>query len=105
LFFKITSESSIGRGLRRIEGVAGPFALSYLNSKEKTLRDVVEIVNVEEGKIKEYIDKIINENKDLKKALEKERKKRIEEKIQSQLLSTKGRKKRLWFPIWKKKTV
>jgi len=91
LLFKITSESSIGRGLRRIEGVAGPFALSYLNGKERTLRDVIEIVDVEEGKIKEYIERIISENKNLKKALEKERKQKIEEKIQSQLSTKKGK--------------
>ena len=73
LLFKITSESSIGRGLRRIEGVAGPSALSYLNQKEQILQDVVKTVNVEEGKVKEYIEKVVGENKELKKALEKER--------------------------------
>ncbi|MDY0134496.1 MAG: alanine--tRNA ligase [Atribacterota bacterium] len=87
LLFKITSESSIGRGLRRIEGVAGPSALSYLNQKEQILQDVVKTVNVEEGKVKEYIEKVVGENKDLKKALEKERRRRIEEKIKSQISS------------------
>ena len=87
LLFKITSESSIGRGLRRIEGVAGPSALSYLNQKEQILQDVVKTVNVEEGKVKEYIEKVVGENKELKKALEKERRRRIEEKIKSQISS------------------
>lgn len=87
LLFKITSESSIGRGLRRIEGVAGPSALSYLNQKEQILQDVVKTVNVEEGKVKEYIEKVVGENKELKKVLEKERRRRIEEKIKSQISS------------------
>lgn len=87
LLFKITSESSIGMGLRRIEGVAGPSALSYLNQKEQILQDVVKTVNVEEGKVKEYIEKVVGENKELKKALEKERRRRIEEKIKSQISS------------------
>jgi len=90
LLFKITSESSIGRGLRRIEGLAGPLALSYLNREEQILRDICKTVNIEAEKAREHLEKIITENKELKKALQKERRERIEEEIRSKISTGDG---------------
>ncbi|HXL02777.1 MAG TPA: alanine--tRNA ligase [Candidatus Atribacteria bacterium] len=92
LLFKIKSESGIGRGLRRIEGVAGPFAFSYLNQKEQILQDITKAINVEEDKLEGYIEKVVDENKELKKVLEKEKKWRIEDKIQSRISSINNEK-------------
>jgi len=50
-FFKITSESSIGAGLRRIEAVTGTGAVEYVHSLEDRLTELSEILEVPKAEL------------------------------------------------------
>ncbi|MCX7641824.1 MAG: alanine--tRNA ligase [Elusimicrobiales bacterium] len=60
---KIIRESSISRGIRRIEGIAGYALLSYLQSKEKKLEDLCNILDSEESDLINKALKLKNEIK------------------------------------------
>lgn len=49
--FKITSETSVGANLRRIEAVTGMYAYSYLEEKEEILNKVSSSLEVESNKV------------------------------------------------------
>ena len=54
--FKILSESSIGAGVRRIEAVTGHSALKHINSNEKLLKDIANILKCRPIDILEKIE-------------------------------------------------
>ncbi|MCC6720824.1 MAG: alanine--tRNA ligase [Bacteroidia bacterium] len=69
-FFKITSESSVAAGVRRIEAITGNFADEYLSKKLTLLDSVNEILSNPPDLLK-YLNQIIAENNILNKKLEK----------------------------------
>lgn len=69
--FKIISEGGIGSGLRRIEAITGPEALSYLNNLEKITKTIGQTLRADMENIITRIDQLIQENKDKTKEIEK----------------------------------
>lgn len=69
--FKILSESSIAAGVRRIEALTGEFAYKVFKKNEAILHEIEVQLNCPSNDIKNKIEKLISENKDLKKELEK----------------------------------
>ncbi|WP_204138568.1 alanine--tRNA ligase [Halomicronema sp. CCY15110] len=67
--FKIISETGVASGIRRIEGVAGPAVLDYLNVRDAVVRDLSERFKV---KPEEVPDRITSLQAELKSA-QKER--------------------------------
>lgn len=66
--FKITSESGVGAGIRRIEAVTSKYAFEYLNHKESILKNVFDKLkanNIDE--IPQRIDNVQAEYKKLEK--------------------------------------
>ncbi len=61
--FKIISESGISAGVRRIEAVAGPAVLAYLNVRDRIVRDLSERFK---AKPEELVDRITTLQTDLK---------------------------------------
>lgn len=61
--FKITSQSSVGSGIRRLEAVAGIKALEYFSAQEKILRDLA-------GKLKSSLEDIPQKVEKLNERLE-----------------------------------
>jgi alanyl-tRNA synthetase len=67
---KITSESAIASGVRRIEAVTASVAENYINMKINTI-DEITILLKSTGNIIDSINKLIDENTTLKKTIEK----------------------------------
>jgi len=70
--FKILKEEAISSGIRRIEAITGPSFYKYLLRKESKIKNLLNLLNIndEENLIKR-ISFIMDENKNLKKEIEK----------------------------------
>ncbi len=67
---KIVSESAIAAGIRRIEAVTASKAEEYINDKLKTIDEIASLLK-STGNISESVEKLIAENNNLKKNIEK----------------------------------
>ena len=68
--FKITSESGVAAGIRRIEAVTGRRALDYINHKLQTLDEITTMLK-STGNPSANVSKLMAENAALKHAIEK----------------------------------
>ena len=68
--FKITSESSIAAGIRRIEAVTAYEAEKYINSRLETLQKISDLVRSNKDLVAD-IEKLISDNQELNKQVEK----------------------------------
>ena len=67
--FKIVSESGVAAGIRRIEAVAGPAVLAYLNERDAVVRQLGERFKVQPEGIVERVSALQDELKATAKAL------------------------------------
>ncbi|MGO8788202.1 MAG: alanine--tRNA ligase [Terriglobia bacterium] len=74
--FKITSESSVAAGTRRIEALTGTGVLDYLRRESATLAQASEALRAKPGEIIEAIEKLTESEKKLRKELEAQQMKR-----------------------------
>jgi alanyl-tRNA synthetase len=75
-FFKISGESAVAAGVRRIEAVAGNAAEEYINSELKLIKNIRETLKGAKDPIK-AIENLMADNNDLKKQLEKMEQKQL----------------------------
>jgi alanyl-tRNA synthetase len=68
--FKITSESGISAGVRRIEAVTGHGALALVEKEESILRDAAALLKSGTDEILDKLTGLISQNKTLEKQLE-----------------------------------
>ncbi|MFP4412752.1 alanine--tRNA ligase [Coleofasciculus sp.] len=68
--FKIVSETGVASGIRRIEAVAGPAVLDYLNLRDKVVKELSDRFKVKPEEIPERITTIQNELKASQKELD-----------------------------------
>ncbi len=68
--FKIISETGISSGVRRIEAVAGPAVLEYLNLREKIVRGLSNQFKVQPEEVPQRIENLQTELKNTQKQLE-----------------------------------
>ncbi len=68
--FKITSESGISAGVRRIEAVTGQRALELVQREEQTLREACRIVKSSPDELVERVSQLTKANRTLEKQLE-----------------------------------
>jgi len=91
-FFKITSESAISAGVRRIEAITAVKAEQYINDKLNTLKDIERIFKSNQNLIKN-IESLISENSDMRKGLDnfqKEQLKLAKNHLKSEISVTKN---------------
>lgn len=69
--FKIISECSIGSGLRRIEAVTMENCNLLFDKMFTIVKNLTQVLNIQEGKLLEKIDEIVEENKSLTKEIVK----------------------------------
>jgi alanyl-tRNA synthetase len=67
--FKIVSESGVAAGIRRIEAVAGPAVLAYLNERDGVVKQLGERFKAQPGEIVERVVQLADELKASQKAL------------------------------------
>jgi len=67
--FKIVSESGVAAGIRRIEAVAGPAVLAYLNERDAVVKQLGERFKAQPGEIVERVTAQADELKATSKAL------------------------------------
>jgi alanyl-tRNA synthetase len=68
-FFRITSETGIAAGIRRIEAVTGPGALAWDNQNQHLLEDVGQLVKAARNEIPVKVHSLVDENKRLSREL------------------------------------
>jgi len=67
--FKIVGESGVAAGIRRIEAVAGPSVLAYLNERDRVVRALGDRLKAQPGEIVERVAALQEELKTTGKAL------------------------------------
>ncbi len=67
--FKITSESSVGAGLRRIEAVTGTKALDYYEKNEHLLSEIAKVLRTKKETTLQRIEDLLEENRKLERDL------------------------------------
>lgn len=65
--FKIVSEESISAGVRRIEGKTGLSALEFMNGKQKTLHEALDVMKCTEEELSDKIKLLQSDKKSLEK--------------------------------------
>ncbi|MBW4535176.1 MAG: alanine--tRNA ligase [Pleurocapsa minor HA4230-MV1] len=68
--FKIIAETGIASGVRRIEAVAGPAILDYLNVRERVVKELSSTFKVKPEEISDRVNSLQNELKTTQKELE-----------------------------------
>ncbi|GET41196.1 alanine--tRNA ligase [Microseira wollei] len=68
--FKIVSEAGVASGVRRIEAVAGPAVLDYLNVRDKVVKELSDRFKVQPEELPDRITKLQNEVKSTQKQLD-----------------------------------
>lgn len=69
--FKITSESAIAAGIRRIEAVCGEFVIKLIREKEGILKAIENNLKTNKSELITKVNNILERNKELEKELEK----------------------------------
>ena len=71
--FKITGESAVSAGVRRIEALTGAGALSFLNEQHKLIREAAGIMRAPPAELAERIVQLMDERKKLERELSEAR--------------------------------
>jgi alanyl-tRNA synthetase len=66
-FFKITSESGVASGVRRIEAITGDAALDYVEKSDELLRDLAALVRGSREEVKEKVRDTLDRVRQLEK--------------------------------------
>jgi len=69
--FKIVSEAGVSSGVRRIEAVAGPAAVAWMQQADRSLRALAGRLKTAPDQIGERIDGVLERNRELEKELER----------------------------------
>ena len=69
-FFKITSESGVAAGIRRIEALTGDAAVHWAQQAERTLRALADLTKSSPDSVGEKIEQLVERTRKLEKELE-----------------------------------
>ena len=69
--FKITAESSVAAGVRRIEAVTGTGAIEHIQAQEKTLKETATLLRAAPQDLADRVQKLLAQQKELEKEVER----------------------------------
>ncbi|VAW99489.1 Alanyl-tRNA synthetase [hydrothermal vent metagenome] len=69
--FKITSETGVAAGVRRIEAVAGAKGLEWVEQGEETLTQIADLVKSNRDDAAQKVEQLLSQNRKLEKELDK----------------------------------
>ena len=69
-FFKITNETAVAAGVRRIEAVCGKLAEDYVNEKDKNYSNITNSIK-NPGDLSKAVEQLIEDRNELQKTTEK----------------------------------
>jgi alanyl-tRNA synthetase len=69
--FKITSESSVAAGIRRIEALTGTGALDYFQNQERTLKETAALLKTAPHALGDRINRLLEQQKELEREVER----------------------------------
>jgi alanyl-tRNA synthetase len=69
--FKLTSETGIAAGVRRVEAVTGERALDWLASAERKLDDVADLVKSDREAVVEKVGQVVSHSRELERDLDR----------------------------------
>ena len=69
-FLKITHESAVAAGVRRIEAVTGREALKYVRKAEEELKESAFLLRVNPSKLSERVEKLLKHQRDLEREID-----------------------------------
>ena len=90
-YFKITSESAVAAGVRRIEAITAVAAENYINEQLDVIREIKEELKAKD--LKKSIEALINQNADLSsqiEALMREKVKTIKQEVKAKIQTVNG---------------
>ena len=67
--FKVVSESAVAAGVRRVEGVTGAGALTYLNEFHRVAREAAAVIRSTPAELPERITQLMDERRKLEREL------------------------------------
>ena len=68
--FKITSETGVAAGVRRIEAVTGEYAISWVDNAEQQLYDVADLLKGQRDDVSQRVRQLLDKTRSLEKELE-----------------------------------
>ena len=69
--FKITGESSVAAGIRRIEALTGTGALEYIQNQERNLKETAALLKTPPYDLAKRIQKLLEQQKELEKEVDR----------------------------------
>ena len=68
--FKITTETSVAAGIRRIEAVTGECAMAYCDEMQDTLSEIASITRSSGSSLSDKVRQLVQDNRSLQKQLD-----------------------------------
>lgn len=68
--FKITAETGIAAGIRRIEAITGQYALEWVEKNENQLKKLMELIKSDRDSVTQKLQQLLNDHRLLEKTIE-----------------------------------
>jgi alanyl-tRNA synthetase len=79
--FKITIETSVASGIRRMEAVTGEAAIDCVQNQEQQIKEMATLLNAPQDQVGRSIEKLLEQNKQLQKQIDQLNKAQANESV------------------------
>jgi alanyl-tRNA synthetase len=86
--FKITLESSVASGIRRIEAITGEAAVSWVQQQQQAIADVARLIKSKPNHIVSQVESLVKQNKELQQSIDQIQKQQTGDTVSDVLTET-----------------